>query len=133
MKTYDEIRNICDRNGRISERVVDNFLLNYAAGHRGLEKKMEQQFARFSHVGQQLGKQAVGKANLRFAAALNLNRYAARIVADPAGEAQLGRQPIDERPKTHPLNLAGYDQTFSLNLVLHCREEPSLSRSCAEP
>jgi len=59
MKTYEELRSICERSSRISERVVDDYLINYAAGHHGLEKKMEQQFARFSHVGRQMGKNAL--------------------------------------------------------------------------
>lgn len=59
MKTYDELRDICKQSGRISERVVDEYLLSYAAGHKGLEKKMNQQFARFSHVGKRLGRRSV--------------------------------------------------------------------------
>jgi len=58
MKNYDELRRICERTSRISERVVDDFLINYAAGHHGLEKKMEQQFDRYRHLKKQLGNQA---------------------------------------------------------------------------
>ena len=57
MKTYAELRTICKRNSRVTERVVDDFLLSYAAGHQGLEKKIEREFDRFRHVGKQMGKE----------------------------------------------------------------------------
>ena len=44
MKTFEELGAICERTSRISKRVVDDFLLSYAAGHQGLEKKMEREF-----------------------------------------------------------------------------------------
>ena len=68
MKTYDELKDICERTSRISERVVDDFLISYAAGHRGLEKKMEQQFDRYRHVGKQLGKEAVNMLKSQYLA-----------------------------------------------------------------
>ena len=68
MKTYDELRNICERTSRITERVVDDYLIHYAAGHHGLERKMEQQFARFNHVGKQLGKEAVNMLKSQYLA-----------------------------------------------------------------
>jgi len=54
METYDELRNICESASRISERVVDDYLIQYAAGHRGLEKQMNKQFDRYRHVGKRL-------------------------------------------------------------------------------
>ncbi len=68
MKTYDELRNICERNSRISARVIDDFLIGYAAGHRGLEKKMEQQFDRYRHVGKKLGREVVNMLKSQFLA-----------------------------------------------------------------
>ena len=59
VKTYPELRSICEKTSRITERLVDNFLTGYAAGHQGLEKKMEQQFARFRHVEKELGREGV--------------------------------------------------------------------------
>ncbi len=50
MTDYKKIRKICESNSRISERVVDDFLLAYAARHQGLEKKMNVQFDRYRHV-----------------------------------------------------------------------------------
>ena len=61
VKSYEELRIICKRNSMISERVVDGFLINYAAGHQGLEKKMEKQFDRFSHLHKKMGKEAVSR------------------------------------------------------------------------
>ena len=59
MKTYDELRTICKLNSRVTEKVVDDFLISYAAGHQGLEKKIELDFDRFRHVAKQLGKENV--------------------------------------------------------------------------
>ncbi len=50
MKTFDELRKICEHNSRISERVVDDFLIGYAARHHNLEKNMNQQFGKYRHV-----------------------------------------------------------------------------------
>ncbi len=50
MTDYKKIRKICEYNSRISTRVVDDFLLAYAARHHGLEKKMNVQFDRYRHV-----------------------------------------------------------------------------------
>ncbi len=50
MKPYNEIRRVCEKNSRISAKFVDEFLIGYAARHQGLEKKMNQQFARYRHV-----------------------------------------------------------------------------------
>jgi len=68
MKTYDELRAICKRNSRISERVVDDFLISYAAGHQGLEKKMEREFDRFRHVGKQMGKENINMLKTQYLA-----------------------------------------------------------------
>ena len=57
MRSYDELRNTCEKNTRISARVVDDFLISYAAGHHGLEKLMEKRFAHFGHVGKKLGRE----------------------------------------------------------------------------
>ncbi len=50
MKNYDTLRKHCEKSSRISAKVVDEFLINYAAGHHGLEKKMVKLFARYTHV-----------------------------------------------------------------------------------
>jgi len=68
MKTYDELRTICELTSQISERVVDDYLISYAAGHHGLEKKMEKQFAPYKHVGKKLGKQAVNMLKSQYLA-----------------------------------------------------------------
>jgi hypothetical protein len=68
MKTYDELRTICKLNSRISEKVVDDFLISYAAGHQGLEKKMEREFDRFRHVAKQLGTENVNMLKSQYLA-----------------------------------------------------------------
>ena len=68
MKNYEELREICERTSRISARVVDDFLISYAAGHRGLEKQMDQQFDRYRHLKKQLGKQVINMLKSQFLA-----------------------------------------------------------------
>jgi len=68
MGEYEELRNICERTSRVSARVVDDYLIAYAAGHRGLEKKMNGQFDRFRHVGKELGKEVVNMLKSQYLA-----------------------------------------------------------------
>ena len=68
MKTYDEIRKVCEQNSRISAKLVDGFLIGYAARYQGLEKKMEQQFARYRHVTRKFEKGVVNFMKSQFIA-----------------------------------------------------------------
>jgi hypothetical protein len=43
----------------MSEKLIDGFLIGYAARHQGLEKKMNQQFARYRHVTRKFDKGTV--------------------------------------------------------------------------
>ena len=61
MQDYKEIRKICEKNSRISERVVDDFLVPYAARHRGLEKKMNQHFDRYQKVTSKFDKSTMDR------------------------------------------------------------------------
>ncbi|MCP4313178.1 MAG: hypothetical protein GY790_18110 [Bacteroidetes bacterium] len=65
---YEELRRFCKLSSRISKHVVDDFLINYAAGHQGMEKKMEQHFDRFRHVGKQLGRENVNMLKSQYLA-----------------------------------------------------------------
>jgi hypothetical protein len=49
-KDYKTFREACEKNSRISGKVIDDFLISFAAGQQNLEKKMNQQFAVFRHV-----------------------------------------------------------------------------------
>jgi Domain of unknown function (DUF6930) len=68
MKNFDELRSICEINSRISKGVVDDYLIQYAAGHRGLEKQMDKQFDRYRHVGKRLGRQNVNMLKSQYLA-----------------------------------------------------------------
>ncbi len=59
MTDYKNLRKICEQNSRISEQVVDDFLLGYAARHQGLEKKMNTQFGWYRDVISRFDKDAV--------------------------------------------------------------------------
>ncbi len=54
MSDFKTIKNICEENRKISARVVDGFLINYAAERSNLEKDMNQQFASLKHITQKL-------------------------------------------------------------------------------
>ncbi len=68
MRPYNEIRKVCEKNSRISEKLVDGFLIGYAARHQGLEKKMNLQFARYRHVTRKFEKEAVNYMKSQFIA-----------------------------------------------------------------
>ncbi len=59
-KDYKPIRKACEKNSRISGRVIDDFLIGFAAGHQDLEKKMDQQFAVFRHITRKFDKEWIG-------------------------------------------------------------------------
>ncbi len=50
MKNYDTLKKHCEKNSRFTANLVDEFLIDYAAGHHGLEKKMLKLFAGYTHV-----------------------------------------------------------------------------------
>ena len=104
MEYYDEIRDICERTSRISERVVDDFLIPYAAGHQGLEKKMKQLFGRYRQVTGKLGKKVLN---------MLMNQYLAHRVFRKEG--------LLERFLKHPAldRFTGADREFLLMQLKH--------------
>ncbi|MBL7111180.1 MAG: hypothetical protein ISS19_04485 [Bacteroidales bacterium] len=68
MKPYNEIRRLCEKNSRMSAKLVDGFLIGYAARHQGLEKKMNQQFARYRHVTEKFDKGTVNMMKSQYIA-----------------------------------------------------------------
>ncbi len=63
---YKEIRRLCEKSSRITERVVDDFLLGFAARHHGLEKKMNLAFSRYRHVSSKFEKETVNLFKSQF-------------------------------------------------------------------
>ena len=66
MTDYRNLRKICEQNSRISERVVDDFLLGYAARYQGLEKKMNTQFGWYQDVISKFSKDGVARLKGQF-------------------------------------------------------------------
>ena len=54
MKNYDAIRSICDENNKISRKVIDEFLIYYAANRDNLERKMQKRFDSYKHITSEL-------------------------------------------------------------------------------
>lgn len=50
MNNYRELKKTCELNSSLMERVVNEFLVGYAAGHRNTEKELKRQFDRYRHV-----------------------------------------------------------------------------------
>jgi hypothetical protein len=50
MKSYNEIRKVCENTSRLSAKIVDEFLVGYVASRHGLEKEMIRQFDPYRHV-----------------------------------------------------------------------------------
>ena len=57
---YTTLRKVCENNSRISGKVIDDFLINFAAGHQNLEKKMNQKFAVYSNIIRKFDKGWIG-------------------------------------------------------------------------
>ena len=60
IKDFKAIRAACDANSRISGKVIDEFLIGFAAGQQRLENVLEKQFALFKHVSRKFDKEWVG-------------------------------------------------------------------------
>lgn len=50
MENFEEIKLICKENSRITSKVVDEFLIYYAAQRNNLEVTMDREFARYRHI-----------------------------------------------------------------------------------
>lgn len=59
MKTYDELRIICEQSGRVSEQVVQDFQQIYKAMHHGLQVPMNELFESFAHLDGRMGAEAI--------------------------------------------------------------------------
>ena len=54
MKNFNKIKGVCDENSKISTKVIDGFLLYYAAGRNNLEQYMEKGFSSYKHITKNL-------------------------------------------------------------------------------
>lgn len=54
MKNFETIKLICEENSKISDKVIDEFLLYYAAERNNLEHEMDQRFAVYKHITKKL-------------------------------------------------------------------------------
>ena len=54
MKEYEQIKRKCEENSRISKRVVDEYLIYYAAARNNLESRMIREFDAYRHITKQL-------------------------------------------------------------------------------
>ncbi|MFO7852021.1 MAG: hypothetical protein ACQERS_11305 [Bacteroidota bacterium] len=70
MKTedYNKIRSICDENKEMSKKVVDDFLIYYAASRNKLKLKMEQSFNKYKHVTDELDESLVNMLKAQYLA-----------------------------------------------------------------
>ena len=55
LSDFTALRKKCENNSRITQKVVDDFLLGFAARHQDLKKKMDQHFLKYRHVLSGLG------------------------------------------------------------------------------
>ncbi|TFG89192.1 MAG: hypothetical protein E4H16_03980, partial [Candidatus Atribacteria bacterium] len=65
---YSILRKQCEKNSRISQKVVDSFLIGFAARHHDLEKKMSKYFTKYMHVLSMFERPEVGKFQAQYIA-----------------------------------------------------------------
>ncbi len=68
MKNYNSIRTICEENSRISAKVIDKFLIYYAAGRNNLEQSMNRRFAVYNHIARELKKEWINMLRAQYLA-----------------------------------------------------------------
>jgi hypothetical protein len=66
MKNFETIKLICEENSKISSRVIDEFLLYYAAERNNLERVMDQRFAVYKHITHKLQKEWVNSLKSQY-------------------------------------------------------------------
>lgn len=54
MKSYENIQKVCQKASKISKKVIDEFLLYYAADKYKIEAPMLREFAKFKHITNRL-------------------------------------------------------------------------------
>ena len=68
MKDLKKIKAICEENSKISGKVIDEFLLYYAANRNNLEHQMDLRFASYKHVSRKLQKETVNMLKAQYIA-----------------------------------------------------------------
>lgn len=63
---FKEIKRICERNTVLSARVIDDFLLYYAAERDKLEPEMVRRFARFKHITGKFQKEWIARLKAQY-------------------------------------------------------------------
>lgn len=65
---YSVFRKQCEKNSLISKRVIDDFLISYAARHHDLEKKVSLHFSKYRHVLSLFERTEVGRFQAQYIA-----------------------------------------------------------------
>ncbi len=65
---FERIKAICENNSRISSKVVDEFLIYYAASHNNLELEMNRRFAEYRHITQKFPVEWTNKLKAQYIA-----------------------------------------------------------------
>jgi len=68
MKDFESIKLICEENSKISAKVIDEFLLYYAADRNNLEPEMDKRFASYKHIAHKLGKELINRLKAQYLA-----------------------------------------------------------------
>ncbi|MDP3001924.1 MAG: hypothetical protein Q8N38_02200 [Bacteroidales bacterium] len=68
MKNFETIKLICEENSKISTKVIDEFLLYYAAEHNNLEHEMGQRFESYKHITHKLQKEWINRLKAQYIA-----------------------------------------------------------------
>ncbi|NQU81367.1 MAG: hypothetical protein HQ543_07590 [Bacteroidetes bacterium] len=68
MENYDALRSICDENNKISRKVIDEFLIYYAANRDNLKRKMQKEFNSYKHVASELKNEFVNMFKAQYLA-----------------------------------------------------------------
>jgi hypothetical protein len=68
MKDFETIKLICEENSKISAKVIDEFLIYYAAEHNNLEYEMNQKFAAYRHITNKFQKEWLNRLKAQYIA-----------------------------------------------------------------
>jgi len=68
MKDFETIKLICEENSKVSSKVIDEFLIYYAAGRNKIEQEMNQKFAVYKHITSKFPNELINRLKAQYIA-----------------------------------------------------------------
>jgi hypothetical protein len=113
MKDFRSIRLKCEENRNISAKVIDEFLLYYAANRNNLEPEMNRRFAVYKHITHKFQKEWINRLKAQYIAHKIFKKDG--LITGYLNQAALKK--LDTRERKFLENQAGEPWKFSFSII----------------